>query len=95
MIPRPPRSTLFPYTTLFRSTNDGELSNRIAHPRYGVLKVYEVAAAGEFSDKKLTQLQKGIKSEVGMLQFDKVTVMKRTRKMTTLEIILEIGRAHV
>src|SRR5689334_23572815 len=25
MIPRPPRSTLFPYTTLFRSKNSGKL----------------------------------------------------------------------
>src|SRR5437764_11890658 len=30
MIPRPPRSTLFPYTTLFRSTplKEGQLRNR-------------------------------------------------------------------
>src|SRR3712207_8449019 len=30
MIRRPPRSTLFPYTTLFRSTYD---SSRLAYPR--------------------------------------------------------------
>src|SRR5689334_24820395 len=29
MIPRPPRSTLFPYTTLFRSLDDG-ISNLVA-----------------------------------------------------------------
>src|SRR5690606_41587095 len=28
MIPRPPRSTLFPYTTLFRSGGDGDLVSR-------------------------------------------------------------------
>src|SRR2546425_4920296 len=33
MIRRPPRSTLFPYTTLFRSTMDGQRTN---HPRGGV-----------------------------------------------------------
>src|SRR3712207_8275232 len=31
MIRRPPRSTLFPYTTLFRSAGDGDLHRR--HPR--------------------------------------------------------------
>src|SRR5438045_7068106 len=31
MIPRPPRSTLFPYTTLFRSRGDAH-----GHPRDGV-----------------------------------------------------------
>src|SRR5260221_9753884 len=29
MIRRPPRSTLFPYTTLFRSVNSGALLNRM------------------------------------------------------------------
>src|SRR3712207_8693023 len=28
MIRRPPRSTLFPYTTLFRSVNDGHIGRR-------------------------------------------------------------------
>src|SRR5438094_4914838 len=33
MLPRPPRSTLFPYTTLFRSHGDlpGELPGQVAH----------------------------------------------------------------
>src|SRR5258708_20059114 len=30
MIRRPPRSTLFPYTTLFRSRAEGDLSQRIS-----------------------------------------------------------------
>src|SRR5256885_14926929 len=33
MIRRPPRSTLFPYTTLFRSPVRGELSLQLREPR--------------------------------------------------------------
>src|SRR2546428_4540688 len=33
MIRRPPRSTLFPYTTLFRSSAPGERPHLPAHPR--------------------------------------------------------------
>src|SRR5256885_8363435 len=33
MIRRPPRSTLFPYTTLFRSTDVSGLTNNKQHPR--------------------------------------------------------------
>src|SRR5688572_31723276 len=33
MIPRPPRSTLFPYTTLFRSHQPARESPRYARPR--------------------------------------------------------------
>src|SRR5256886_14672329 len=34
MIRRPPRSTLFPYTTLFRSLGDGPLMDRFAELRH-------------------------------------------------------------
>src|SRR2546430_7567862 len=38
MIRRPPRSTLFPYTTLFRSPHeDGERQDRERHPGFGDL----------------------------------------------------------
>src|SRR3712207_7247002 len=41
MIRRPPRSTLFPYTTLFRSGPDEHAS--LAHERLAPVKVEEVA----------------------------------------------------
>src|SRR3712207_9269701 len=34
MIRRPPRSTLFPYTTLFRSERGAHLGNTLAHDRH-------------------------------------------------------------
>src|SRR5690349_23853428 len=33
MIQPPPRSTLFPYTTLFRSSHDGSAARRASQPR--------------------------------------------------------------
>src|SRR2546425_4920701 len=46
MIRRPPRSTLFPYTTLFRSTGNGALfeaiefeNGRITNPRFSRCRV--------------------------------------------------------
>src|SRR3712207_7381298 len=43
MIRRPPRSTLFPYTTLFRSRDPGELGAVVQHPRRspGVAQILE------------------------------------------------------
>src|SRR5260221_4890336 len=35
MIRRPPRSTLFPYTTLFRSPHADENRQLLRHPRHG------------------------------------------------------------
>src|SRR2546428_8282416 len=45
MIRRPPRSTLFPYTTLFRSCRDAEVA-RHAHRRQHVRGLDRAGAAG-------------------------------------------------
>src|SRR2546426_5977167 len=57
MIRRPPRSTLFPYTTLFRSLNDAilELSGTAPLPRRG----YGLCHGGRqrpYPDRKSTRL---------------------------------------
>src|SRR5437763_13060724 len=56
MIRRPPRSTLFPYTTLFRSLLEAELGNVAAapHDRRAVEAGGEVA--GRQRDRKSTRL---------------------------------------
>src|SRR5256885_5024135 len=45
MIRRPPRSTLFPYTTLFRSVEDGELTFTASEDEVAALS-RELVAAG-------------------------------------------------
>jgi pseudouridine synthase len=41
-------------------TNNGELANRLMHPRYGIKKVYEVKTKGIPSRKSLQRLEGGI-----------------------------------
>src|SRR5438552_17091300 len=57
-IPRPPRSTLFPYTTLFRSR--GRLMNAAAPvnqwPHQGDGTAQPLDALSELSDRKSTRL---------------------------------------
>src|SRR6059036_3194337 len=38
-------------------TNDGPLAHRLAHPRYGVEKVYEIDVDGELDDNALRRLE--------------------------------------
>src|SRR2546427_1051386 len=52
MIRRPPRSTLFPYTTLFRSRRVGRLVVPLQHP----LRVGEAAVVLGDLDRKSTRL---------------------------------------
>lgn len=45
---------------LLLCTNDGELANRLAHPRYGVDKEYQVVVRGIPTDDSLDRLRKGV-----------------------------------
>src|SRR5204863_2604051 len=46
-------------------TNDGELAHRLAHPRYGVEKVYEAEVEGDPPDEALERLRAGIELDDG------------------------------
>src|SRR3712207_8091424 len=71
MIRRPPRSTLFPYTTLFRSeglllvTTDGELAHRLAHPSYGVKKTYLAQVSGSVGRDVFRRVRAGVDLDDG------------------------------
>src|SRR5437764_2370244 len=46
-------------------TNDGPLAHRLAHPRYGVERVYEAEVEGEPADEALRQLEQGVELDDG------------------------------
>lgn len=41
-------------------TDDGELANRLTHPRYGVPKQYRVSVRGKMKDKDIDKLKEGL-----------------------------------
>jgi len=47
-------------------TNDGELANRLLHPRYGISKIYEVKVKGIPDRGALQRLRSGIELEEGV-----------------------------
>ena len=69
-------------------TNDGPLAHRLAHPRYGVEKVYEVDVEGRPGDAALQALAKGVELEDG------VTAPATVRRLAParLELTLHEGR---
>jgi 23S rRNA pseudouridine2605 synthase len=52
-------------TGLILLTNDGELANRLTHPRYGVPKTYRVRLARPPADRDLDRLRSGVRLEDG------------------------------
>ena len=47
-------------TGLMILTNDGELANRLAHPQFGVEKVYRAVVAGQPAPEVLQQADEGV-----------------------------------
>jgi pseudouridine synthase len=69
-------------------TNDGDLAHRLAHPRYGVPKVYEAEVEGEPSPAALARLREGVELEDGVTAPAGVRLLARSR----LELTLHEGR---
>src|SRR5688500_7550149 len=69
-------------------TNDGPLAHTLAHPRYGVEKVYEVETWREPTDDALTRLAEGVELEDGP------TAPARVRRLgaARFELVLHEGR---
>ena len=69
-------------------TNDGPLAHRLAHPRYGVEKVYVADVEGEPSDEAIRKLGEGVELEDGR------TAPARVRRLgpSRLELLLHQGR---
>jgi len=76
-------------TGLILLTNDGELANRLTHPRYEVPKTYRATLAGPaITDRALRALREGVELDDGR------TAPARVRRLTPhqLELTIHEGR---
>ncbi|MDR3108931.1 MAG: rRNA pseudouridine synthase [Planctomycetaceae bacterium] len=73
-------------------TNDGELGERLTHPRYGVKKLYRVLVAGVVTNEELAKLRRGIRVSEGILSVDSIIVKSVHKLSTVLDITLSEGR---
>jgi 23S rRNA pseudouridine2605 synthase len=73
-------------------TNDGELTQRLTHPKYGVPKVYLVQVAGEATGEVIAKLLAGVHLEEGIAKAARASIRKRAKSHTLLEMTLTEGR---
>jgi 23S rRNA pseudouridine2605 synthase len=71
-------------------TNDGPLAHRLAHPRYGVEKVYEADVEGDPGEEAIRRLAEGVDLDDGP------TAPARARRLGPgrVELVLHEGRKH-
>ena len=72
-------------------TNDGELANRLLHPRYGISKVYDVKIKGHPDKKAIEQLRSGVRIDQGVTAPAEVEIIRELPNAAWLRITLHQG----
>ena len=95
----PSNDRIFPVGRLDRSseglmllTNDGELAQRLAHPRYGIQKAYFVVVQGVITHEDLAKLRKGVYLADGVARIDGAKIRRQRKTCTEIEILLSEGK---
>ncbi len=76
-------------------TNDGELANRLTHPRYKVIKTYIAKVPGPVPHRVVREIEKGIELEDGPVEVDSFRVVDNDIQQAMVEIRLHEGRKHI
>ncbi len=75
-------------------TNDGELAQRLTHPRYGVPKSYVVTVKGHVTRETLDKLASGVSLSDSRTAPADVAILSRQKDKTRVRLTLREGRKH-
>jgi len=73
-------------------SNDGELTNRVTHPRYGITKTYIALVEGAPSRGTLRRLTDGVELDDGAAKASKARVVEQQEERCLLELVMTEGR---
>ncbi|MCQ9164310.1 pseudouridine synthase [Arthrobacter sp. STN4] len=76
-------------------TNDGELANRLSHPKYGVQKTYLVQVRGPMAHGVGAQLKDGVDLEDGWAKVDSFRLVDSTPGHVLAEVVLHSGKNRI
>jgi 23S rRNA pseudouridine2605 synthase len=73
-------------------TNDGDLADRLMHPRHHVPKTYRAVVAGRPRERELQQLRDGVRLDDGMTAPADVAFVEAQGKTSLVRITIREGR---
>lgn len=76
-------------------TNDGELANRLIHPKYGIKKTYLATVLGEVDKRDLRRLTQGIELDDGTARADEAETIDVWQGRSLVKVVLHEGRKHI
>ena len=76
-------------------TNDGELANRLMHPKYEVAKTYLATVVGEADRKLVRALKNGVELDDGPAKADYVQIVDVHQGKSIVRVELHEGRKHI
>jgi 23S rRNA pseudouridine2605 synthase len=76
-------------------TNDGDLANKILHPRYELPKVYRARVRGRIAKDTFEKMKNGTELEDGTAKPDWIKIVKNENESTTVELSFHEGRNHL
>ena len=88
------RKTVVDYMTsgLILLTNDGELFNRVVHPKSEIYKKYYIKILGELKKEEIDELKKGVLLDDGKTLPAKISGIKYDKNKTSMYISIREGR---
>jgi pseudouridine synthase len=75
-------------------TNDGPLTHRLLHPRYGVLRIYEATVEGRVRTSDLARWRAGVALAVGPARAHDAEIVGGGADATVLRLTFSEGRKH-
>jgi pseudouridine synthase len=76
-------------------TNDGDVANRVMHPKYGLAKEYQVLTLSRPADRTLQRLRDGVVVEGKTIVPKEVRLLRETREGVILTITVHEGMYHL
>jgi 23S rRNA pseudouridine2605 synthase len=76
-------------------TNDGELANRITHPRYEIDKEYQILTHLRPSEPTMGEIRKGVRVDGSLVVPSEFRILRETAEGIELKLVIHSGLNHV